>query len=181
MHLGRVVILTLIIFLIIPSLQIDAGPGTPTSAKITGEIQDMWLSNDRCYFRIKILNATDSWLNSSDHSYLRLNSSWLKNKTVDAHVYYLNQSSMKNVSIPSSQGWRIGDIVSGTIWHQNDERSEWYWFNTTSKSNINYAEPLLLFIKPSTLLIIIAIGCPTAIAAGFIYYRFRRHHHEKER
>jgi len=180
MHLGRIIILALIVLLILPSLHTNAAPGTPSSAKITGEIQDMWLSNDRCYFRIKILNATDSWINYSDHSHLLFNSSWWEEKTVDAYVKYFNQSSLKNVSIPSSQGWRIGDIVSGTIWHQNDERSEWYWLNTTSKSNINYAEPLLLFIKPSTLLIVIAIGCSIAIVTGFVYYRSRRHHFEKK-
>lgn len=172
MHITRVFIFILIMLLLLPTFQSCAAPGIPSSGEITGKIWDMWLKGDRCYFHIEILTATDSWLNLSGHDYLIFNSSYWEGRSVDANVFYLNETSMKNESIPSSQGWKVGDIVSGRLWHQNDEFGEWFWFNTTSKSNINFAEPMYIFIRQSTLIIILAIGCTTSIVVGLWYRRF---------
>lgn len=129
-NLGRKIISSfLIIILVLVSFSIlsKGAPSLIISAEIEGFIKDMWLTDGRCCFKIEITQS---------------NRSWPDKKIVEVQVQYLDDATGNYEDMRSSQGWKIGDIINGTLFYQCDEDSEWYWFETYSKSDDNYAKPL---------------------------------------
>jgi len=110
---------------VIISDEVEAAPSPLFSAEVKGLVKDMWIANDRCNFQVVL-----TWTNRSD----------LELETVDAWVEYFDSESNKYKIKVSSEGWKKGDEVNGTLWWQFDEKGEWYWLQIVPKSNDNYAE-----------------------------------------
>ena len=97
---------------------------------VSGIINDMWLESDCCYFTISI-----TWSDSGVFD----------GESVDAIASFLNESTGRYEVVPGSQGWRTGDEVNATMEYTYSEFGEAYWIELTSKSDVNYAEPLGYF------------------------------------
>jgi hypothetical protein len=101
----------------------------PISSEIRGIILNMWFDDNGCYFRIEI-----TWSNNS----------LFDGKTVNSRVEYWNpEIGDYEEKISSSRGWKIGDDVNGVLWYQFDYNNEWYWLQTYSKGDFNYAIPTI--------------------------------------
>ena len=116
-------------FVLLSSVASTAAPWS-SETTVSGSIEDMWLDDDRCYFRIAI-----SWSATGA----------LVGESVDAIASFLNESTGRYDQIPSSQGWQTGDEFNATLKHWADEFSESYRIELLSKSDENYAEPLSYF------------------------------------
>jgi hypothetical protein len=145
--------------MIVPfSLIVEGAPSLVSTSRIEGIIKDMWIVNDRCYFKIEI-----TWSNSS----------WPDEKIIVGQVTYFNNETGFYESISSSQGWKIGDKINCTRFWQGDENSEWYWFETNSKSNDNFALPLEMKAKiPEFSLSLVIFS--TLLITGLLFYLFYR-------
>ena len=118
----------------------------------------MWLTDDSCYFNIEITQSNRSWPNK---------------KIVGVQVQYLDDVTGNYEDIRSSQGWKIGDKINGTLFYQSDEDSEWYWFKTYSKSDDNYAKPLTSE-KEIPIFLYLFILISVIIIFGIIIYLLQR-------
>jgi hypothetical protein len=130
--------------LLLTSIQARAVP-FDGEATVSGIIDDMWLDSDRCYFRVSVC-----WSDGGAFD----------GESVNAIASFLNESTDRYEVIPSSQGWRTGDEVNATLRYTYSEFGETYWIELTSKSDINYAEPLGYFERNPLvfyLLLIIAL------------------------
>lgn len=131
-------IVSLLLISLTLSQSIESGASQPIyylCYDVEGEILDMWIEGDCCYFVVKISKA-DSICSPYDPETLR-NQIF----TVVAYPGY-------EVANPSSMGWRIGDVVSGRLHIPSDGVGDG-WLRIHAKSDVNYAESATFGIKTS--------------------------------
>lgn len=121
----NILFIILILILDIP-MSTNADISAEISSPIKGEIVDIWIEEDRCFFRIEISESKNI-------------SKW-KDEIIDTHIFFYIEETEMYKDQPSSMGWKIGNQINTTIYNQGDEDSTWYWINIEPKSEINYAK-----------------------------------------
>jgi hypothetical protein len=130
----------------------------------------MWIDGG-CYFQIEITSIGQSW---APHPWGNevVNASSMVGRTYVAEVMYLDEGTGRNISIASSQGWKIGDSINAIIGSQGDEWGSWHWLYTVEKSDANYADYLFLGVKTVNIMIVATLS--VIIVSLWITYERRR-------